>query len=138
MRKNEGKTVELEKPVEKLSRTRQKHTDRWTCNNSKCFDKEQEYIFGSKKTSACKENKNKQRLFRQMHIQVHSKMSETHRKKIFCNYYKLSTKEKKMFILNTTGMFEPERRRKGKNATNSKKKESFNYSCSMENDKILV
>lgn len=135
----EDKKVDDDKSAKKLTRIRQRHTGKWACNIRKeCFDRGEEYISVRKKLVPARKIQTKKDCLDKCIYKCAQKVSENQRKEIFSNYYKLDAKEKKMFILNTTVMFNPERRRKGKNVTNSKKKNSFKYFFTLENDNIQV
>lgn len=59
------------------------------------------------------------------------KITDDERLSIFTNYYKLSSEEKRMFLLNYTNCLQPDRRRKGKNDENSKKKVGYQFFFSL-------
>lgn len=46
---------------------------------------------------------------------------------IFTDYYKLSIEEKRMFLLNNTSCVQTDRRLRGKDNENSKKKDSYQF-----------
>lgn len=56
----EDKKVDVEKPVKKLSRIRQRHTDKWASNIRKeCFDRGEQYISVRKKLVPARKIKTK-------------------------------------------------------------------------------
>ncbi|CAG9773293.1 unnamed protein product [Ceutorhynchus assimilis] len=133
----EDEKVDEEEPAKKLTRIRQRHAEKWASNIRKeCFDRGEEYISVRKKIVPARKIKTKKDCLNKCIYKCAQKVSENQRREIFSNYYKLDANEKRMFILNITVMFHPERRRKGKNAMNSKKQNSFTYFFTIQNDKI--
>lgn len=143
-RKNEDNlTVENEKDGEakekRLSRKRTRNPDKWACNIRKeNYDRGLEYITSRKKVRPARKIETKKDCIAKCLYKCGKKISEEQRKEIFENYYKLNAKEKRMFIVNTTEMIKPERRRKGKNSENSRKGNSYKYFFIIDGTRIQV
>ncbi|XP_050294104.1 uncharacterized protein LOC126734493 [Anthonomus grandis grandis] len=123
----------------KLTRKRQKNTSEWACNIRKTkFDRGLEYISSRKKVVPAREIKNKKDCLQKCLFKCSRIISDEQRKEIFKNYYLLSAVEKKNYILNTTKVDSPWRRRKGKKPDNSRKKRTFIYYFELNGQPIQV
>lgn len=115
-------------PKKRLSRIRQRDPKKWVCNVRKeNDDRGKEYISVRKKLVAAREIKTKKDCFEKCIHKCARKISEGQRKEIFLHFYQLNAQEKRMFVLNTSTLSNPERRRKGMHANNSRKSNSYSY-----------
>nr|CAI5865598.1 unnamed protein product [Callosobruchus analis] len=129
----------VDRSRKKLSRIRQRNPEQWKCNIRKeSFDRGREYISVRKKRVPARMIRTSKDCVSKCIYQCARKISETQREDISSHYYMLTAQEKKMFILNTTIMTNPERRRKGKNKENSRKSNTFNYFFNVNSNRIQI
>lgn len=123
----------------KLTRKRKNNFSEWTCNKRKeRFDRGLDYISSRNKTVPAREIKNKKDCIQKCFYHCSRKIGDEQRKEIFKNYYSLSAVEKKHYILNSTEVEIPHRRRKGKTHNNSKKGRTFRYYFMLNGQKVQV
>lgn len=123
----------------RVSRKRSRNPKEWASNIRKeKFDRGLEYVSSRKKVRTARKIVTKKDCIEKCIYKCSRKISDEDRKQIFSDYYKLDAKEKRMFILSTTEKCNPERRRKGKNAENSKKANTFRYFFNLNNNRIQV
>lgn len=128
-----------EQRKKKLTRKRKKNSSEWACNKRKArFDQGLDYISSRKKAVPAKEIKNKKDCVQKCLYQCSRKISDEQRNAIFKNYYSLSAVEKKHYILNSTEIEIPYRRRKGKKQDNSKKGRTFKYYFTLNGQRVQV
>ncbi|CAG9860870.1 unnamed protein product [Phyllotreta striolata] len=129
----------IDETKKKLSRKRKNNTSEWACNIRKArFDRGLDYISSRKKAVPAREIKNTKDCIQKCLFKCSRKISDDQRKEIFKNYYLLSAAEKKNYILHTTEVDVPWRRRKGKNNENSKKSRTFRFYFELNGHKIQV
>lgn len=129
----------VQKIEKKLTRKRTRNPERWACNIRKeKFDRGLEYISSRKKLRPARNIKTQKDCFEKCVYKCAKNISDEERKQLFSDYYKLNSSEKRMYILSTTEMSIPQRRRKGKNAENSKKSKTFKFFFILSNKKIQV
>lgn len=123
-------TMEQEECTEekKLSRKRARNPDKWACNIRKQnYDRGLEYISSRHKKRPARQIQTKKDCIDKCIYKCARIISEEQRNQLFEDYYKLSSKEKRMYILQTTERTKPERRRKGKSSENSRRGNTYNF-----------
>ena len=132
---NESKELQ----EKRLSRKRSRNPEKWACNIRKeKFDRGLEYVSSRKKIRLARKIVTKKDCYEKCIYKCSRKVSEADRNEIFSHFYQLNSREKQLYILNTTESSNPERRRKGKNANNSKKSTSYKYFFILNNNTIQV
>ncbi|CAH0715769.1 unnamed protein product, partial [Brenthis ino] len=135
----ESKVVVGEARLKKRSRKRQRNEQEWECNKRKdARNKGLEYVSVRKKLNPPKKIRKGKDCLNKCVLKCSQKITDDERLSIFTDYYNLSSEEKRMFLLNNTSCLQPDRRRKGKNYENSKKKDSYQFFFMVNSVKIKV
>ncbi|CAH2093502.1 unnamed protein product [Euphydryas editha] len=135
---DEGNVVCKAQP-KKRSRKRQRNEQEWEVNKrNDARNKGLEYVSSRKKLMPAKKIRKSKDCLNKCVFKCSQKITDDERLSIFTNYYKLSPEEKRMFLLNNTNCLQPDRRRKGKNDENSKKKLTYQFFFTVNSAKIKV
>lgn len=122
--------------LKKRSRKRHRNEQEWECNKRKdARNKGSEHVSSRKKLMPAKKMRKSKDCLNRC---VLKNIIDDERLSTYTDYYKLSTDEKRMFLLNNTNCTQPDKRRKGKNNENSKKKDSYQFSFTVNSVKIKV
>lgn len=130
----EGETKE-----KKNVRKRTRNPKSWACNvRKKAHDEGKEYMSVRKKLVPAKGVLTKKNCLTSCVHGCQKFISDQERNIIFQNYYTLDEQAKKLFLLTTFQKFLVERHRKGKNAQNSRRKNTFRYYFNVSDQRIEV
>ncbi|CAG9759837.1 unnamed protein product [Ceutorhynchus assimilis] len=123
----------------KLKRKRQRNTSTWKSNVRKAaHDSGKEYVSVGKKVVSAERIKTVKDCKLKCMYKCQQLITEEERNHIFEHYYTLNEHGKRLFLLATSKQFSAERRRKNKNADNSRRKQTFTYHFQLGSQNIQV